>query len=168
MFKSKPSLSGPNDVVCLPCSKHEDKDITLEKRHCERHGNSLRHRQALAAASHLSGDPICIGMDNHLMDFGRSEDADSISHGDDDRPAPLSDLWEPVSSTFPVTVENSQFSGFGPHDFDVTPWDDRNEMAMEDDCLFEDDPLINQDLAIPIQGRFCYLLLVQFALTLGL
>ena len=155
-------------MVCLPCSKHEDKDITLERRHCERHANSLRHRQALATASHRSGDSIRIGIDNHLMDFGRSEDADSISYWDDDHPAPLSDLWEPVPSTFPVTVENSQFSGFGPHDFDVTPWDDRNEMAMEDDSLFEDDPPINQDLAILIQGQFCKLLVVKFTLTLGL
>lgn len=152
VFKPRPSLSRPSEVVCLPCSTCEREDVVLERRHCERHQNTHRHRQALAFGLCQSRSPDLsplsdVNIDDYPVQY---EDADNMSYGDEDDLTPFSELWEPVSSTVPFMIGKP----LSPDDFIIAPRMDHNEIAIEGDDLFEDDLPDCDDSGAPIDGDF--------------
>jgi hypothetical protein len=156
VFKPRPSLSRPSEVVCLPCSTNESEDVVLERRHCECHRNSHRHWQALAFGLSLSRSPDLsplsdVNIDDYPVQY---EDTDNMFYGDEDDLTTFSELWEPISSTVPFIIDKPLSPQLRPDDFIIAPRMDPDEIAIEGDDPFEDDLPNGDDSGVPIDGGF--------------
>jgi hypothetical protein len=92
-----------------------------------------------------------VNIDDYPVQY---EDMDNMSYRDEDDLTPFSKLWEPVSSTVPVIIDKPLSFQLRPDDFIIAPGMDPDEIAIEGDDLFEDEPPIHSDSGVPIDGGF--------------